>query len=167
MSEKNKIMEAFLQGVAESVQRKQAEKQMAAKGSEGLSLMPQMNMPDPNAMTLVKPDEQTIEPKYIYWVWKIGSVGEVVATYFIKHSPEANRNAGDFIVDLEIEVERTMNASEAKSLGLVLISAHKWENDWQTHVGEYLAVQTSEPIEPQPPTEHVVRDDDGFVEDAG
>lgn len=85
------------------------------------------------------PDTQWISKDEVEWVWAIEPNTQVSV---VLHAVDKDdHRGGDFEIILhqhKSEDYRSINATYAKRLGQVLISASNWHNVWKDHVGTLL-----------------------------
>jgi hypothetical protein len=131
-----KRFNAALQKVAENTKNQQAQQESEVEADEETGAVS-------GEISLDKPARQAIFPNYIEWTWNAGEVN-FVSVYYTEDT--AMGKAGTYAVDITGDLDNLIDVltpTEARQLGQALLSAALWENVWQQHVGEYLAVPSS------------------------
>jgi hypothetical protein len=146
----NKFAEALKQA-AEKMREKQAEQ--AKQASQ-------------DSLVLAKPDSQEMVDGALKWIWRT-DVGRITAMYFQKNMND--RTAGEYVIELLFEVASdyfVYTPEQSKMLAVALYSAYVWENIWQQHAGEFLAVKPKMPkaFEDGPWKSKIVNGDGSDVE---
>lgn len=110
--------------------------------------------PEPEFL-IAKPDGQFLGDVVIKWIWKNDWVS-VYAYYARGGSNIFEKEPGEYWVDFQFEDEfsTVLNTDQVKLFAEMLLSAYRWADVWEQHMGEYFKAK------PTAPTLEVVDNDD-------
>lgn len=91
---------------------------------------------------LIHPDAQIIGDGFIAWQWAAGDA-VVESVYAARDS--VGLTAGQYVISLKLPEVKEVGApvfvfqdDAADVLGAAILSACRWQNEWQVHAGGYL-----------------------------